>query len=103
MLPVERIREFFAARWGHAPSGRTIVDAARRVSEVVGPVLTTIQDALHRASVVHVDGTGFRVEGTRWWKHTATANGWTLYGLHRKRGYEGMDPLGVMADRRCFG
>ena len=100
MLPVERIREFFAALWGHAPSGRTIVDAARRVSEVVGPVLTMIRDALHRAPVVHVDETGFRVEGTLWWMHTATADGWTLYGLHRKRGHEGIDSLGVMTDRQ---
>ena len=75
MLPVERIREFFAALWGHTPSGRTIVDAARQVSEVVGPVLTTIRDALHRAPVVHVDETGFRVEGTLWWMHTAQTAG----------------------------
>ena len=29
MLPGERIREFFEALWGHAPSGRPIVDMHR--------------------------------------------------------------------------
>lgn len=100
MLPVERIREFFQALWGHAPSGRTLVDAAKRVSEIVVPVLETIRDALHRASVVQGDETGFRVERNLWWMHTATTDGWTLYGLHRKRGYEGIDSLGVMTGRQ---
>ena len=52
MLPIDRIRDFFHALWGHAPSGRTLSDAAERAAEAVVPVLDRIQTALRHAPVM---------------------------------------------------
>ena len=100
MIPIDRIRQLFFELLGQAPSGRTLVDAATRTSERVKPLLIPIREALRRAPVIHVDETGFRVEGRLWWMHTATAPGYTLYGLHPRRGQEGIADLGVMDQRK---
>lgn len=99
MVPVDRIRHLFFELFGQAPSGRTLMDAATRVGERVAPLIPRIRDALRRAPVIHVDETGFRVDGRLWWMHTATAPGYTLYGLHPRRGQEGIATLGVMDQR----
>jgi transposase len=99
MIPVDRIRDLFRELWGRTPSGQTLLKAAQRAAETVAPVLHHIRDRLQQAPVVNVDETGMRVEGQLWWMHTATAPGWTLYGLHHKRGEAGIQALGVMQER----
>lgn len=52
MIPIDRIRQLFFELLGHAPSGRTLVDAAIHIGERVQPLLTPIRDALRQAPVI---------------------------------------------------
>ena len=46
--------------------------------------------------VVHVDETGARSAGKLHWVHEASTETLTLYGLHERRGRQGIDALGVL-------
>ena len=45
---------------------------------------------------LHADETGFRVDGKTQWLHVITDGSLTLKSLHRKRGREAMDDIGII-------
>ena len=45
---------------------------------------------------LHADGTGFRVDGRTRWLHVVTDGALTLKFLHRKRGREAIDGIGII-------
>jgi transposase len=47
--------------------------------------------------VVHVDETGGRAQGRLRWVHSASTDKLTLFGLHDRRGIDGIDHLGVLS------
>ena len=46
--------------------------------------------------VVHFDETGLRAAGSLHWLHCACSGPWRFYTVHRKRGEEGMEAMGIL-------
>ena len=60
------------------------------------PVETTIKELIGAAYAVHFDETGAPVEGSGHWLHVACTPNSTYYLLHKKRGREAMDEMGIL-------
>lgn len=96
LLPVERIQQLLRDLTGHSPSEATILTHMGNLHEALAPVEAIIREQLIQSDVLHADETGMRVQGKLQWMHTATNARLTLYGIHEKRGYLGMNAMNVL-------
>lgn len=100
LIPVARIREWFADCTGQAVSEGTIERALKHFADAIAPSLDVIYEGLTRSAVVHYDETGFRVNSGLRWLHTACTEHLSYYSVHLKRGSEAMLDIGVLANSR---
>lgn len=96
LIPVARVREWFADCVGQAVSEGTIARALAQFADAVAPSLDMIYKGLTQADVVHYDETGFRVNSGLRWLHTACTEHLSYYSVHLKRGDEAMLDIGVL-------
>lgn len=96
LIPYERICEFFSDVFGLSLSKATIANALKTCNDNLADYDKTIQQALSRASALHVDETGFRVKKDRRWLHIACTALLTWYGHHKDRGKTGTDALNIL-------
>ena len=95
-LPYERIRRLGADRYGASLSTGTLQAIVARGAAGLELFLEELCGQLAASAVVHFDETGARTAGKLHWVHEATTGTLTLYGLHTRRGKEGIDALGVL-------
>ncbi len=55
-----------------------------------------IKDKVSGKDVVNFDETGLRAAGSLHWLHCACSGSWRFYTVHKKRGEEGMEAMGVL-------
>lgn len=96
LIPLARVREWFADCVGHALSEGVIERAVGHMGQAVAPSLDAIYARLTRAAVVHYDETGFRIASGLGWLHTACTEQLSYYCVHRQRGDEAMLDIGVL-------
>jgi len=95
-LPYDRIRQLVADRYGANLSTGTLQAIVQAGAAGLGPFVEEVRGQLAASPVVHVDETGARAAGKLHWVHEATTRTLTLYGLHQRRGKDGIDALGVL-------
>ena len=101
LIPLKRVREWFADCVGQAISEATIEKAVSQLADAVAPSLDVIYEGLTRSQIVHFDETGFRVNDRLAWLHTASTAWLSYYIVHPKRGDEAMLDAGVLPN--CHG
>ena len=95
-VPIARTCELLGDFYGHTPAWAFVADANQAVAEGCEPVLAEIQHQLLQAPVVHFDESGLRVAGQLHWLHSMSTELLTFFGLHRKRGQDAMQDLGIL-------
>lgn len=95
-LPYERIARLLADCYGASLSTGTLHAIVVRGAAGLEPFLDEVRGQLVEAAVLHLDETGARAAGRLYWVHEASTETLTLYGLHKRRGREGIDALGVL-------
>ena len=98
LVPYERASEVIEDLLGPPMSVGTLQGLVARCAEQLEPVEQQIKAALSRAEVLHQDETGLYVAGQRHWMHVSATEHLTHYGVHRKRGKEALDAIGILAD-----
>lgn len=101
LIPLARIREWFADCVGQRVSEGTIQQVLSQMADAVVPALDTIYTGLTRAEVIHLDETGFRIAQRLGWLHTVSTSALTYYTVHSQRGDEAMLDAGVLPN--CHG
>lgn len=97
-IPYERTCELLADLFGCPMSEGALATILAKSHELAAEPAAKIKTLIERAPVVHFDETGSRVEGKRWWMHSASTAGATHYDVHRKRGGEAIDEIGILPD-----
>jgi len=74
----------------------TLVKAVASCNNELAGVEDIIREQLKGGPVLHVDETGFRVNGIRHWLHVASTGLLTWYGYHKKRGSTATDDMQIL-------
>ena len=96
LLPWARACEVLSDLLGVQISEGTLASLIERCAHNLREVEEHIKDALVRADVLHQDETGLHVKGMRYWMHVACTAQLTHYAVHKKRGKEALDAIGIL-------
>lgn len=96
LIPVERTAEILSDLLGAPVSTGWLAGLAARAAEGLGGFMDDLADRLADSDVVHVDETGSRVAGAKWWFHVACTALLTFLGVHRRRGVTATDDFAIL-------
>jgi transposase len=96
LIPWARTCELLGDFYRHTPAEALVLESNAAVVDGIEPSLDATWQQLIASDVVHFDESGLRVEGHLNWLHVASTHHLTYYGVHPKRGQEGMKALGIL-------
>ena len=96
LLPYKRIKFLFKDIFNHKISSATIFNAANESAGMVTNIEAKIKELLVKEPILTVDETGMNISGNKHWMHVASSGKLTHYGIHKKRGCQAMDEIGVL-------
>lgn len=97
LVPIERTAEIMSDLLGAPVSTGFLAGLSRQAADALEDFATDLSDHLADEDVLHVDETGSRVAGAKWWFHVASTSLLTFLGIHRRRGREATDDFGILA------
>jgi len=97
-LPYERTCELLNDFFGCPMSEGTLANIIAQSHELAADPAGKIKALVEQAAVAHFDETGSRVDGKLWWLHSASTAQATYYGIHRKRGSDAINDIGILPD-----
>ena len=96
LLPMARVCEVLEDLLGVSLSEGSLRDVIERCSTKLGAIEQQIKAALKEAAVIHQDETGLYVAGKRHWMHVTASSRLTHYQVHRSRGHEALEAIGIL-------
>jgi transposase len=97
-VPVARVVELVTDLTGAQPSAGWVCQVLRQTADALAEVEKTIRVLLTAAHILHVDETGTKITGARWWLHVASTDKLTTYHVDKSRGRSAITALGVLDD-----
>ena len=95
-VPLERTAAVIKDLYGQTVSEGSIVEACHATARQVERVYQLTQTELtHTHEPGHFDETGRRVSGKLWWVHVVCTALLTYYAVHRKRGSQALEAIGI--------
>jgi transposase len=95
-IPIARAAELLADVMGMTVSTGWVASVLGRLAPELDPFVAATRAAIADEPVAHFDETALRAGGARFWLHSASTERFTTYLLHRKRGRDAIDTLGVL-------
>lgn len=96
-LPYDRTCELLSDLFGCPMSEGTLANIIAQSEVLAADPVEQIKELIEHSAVAHFDETGSRVEGKLWWLHLASTAQATYYDIHRKRGSEAIDAIGILS------
>lgn len=98
LLPYARLQELFEDVFKLPLSEGTLFNLTKGCYKKLEEYETHIKQMLISSPVVHFDESGLRVRQELNWLHVASTETLTHYEMHKKRGQEAMDDMGILPD-----
>lgn len=95
-LPYERLQEFFEDILGQTISQGMLVKINQQCYKNLEEADVEIKRQLQTSANLHHDESGIRINGKLHWCHVASTPFLTNYGIHAKRGKDGIDVMGIL-------
>ncbi len=95
MLSLRRAVELVRAISGPKLSEASCPGYIQRLHDALGSWQAAAAEYLLTCPALHADGTGFRADGETQWLHVLTDGSLTLRFLHRKRGKQAIEDVGI--------
>jgi transposase len=96
MVGMHRLKTIMESVFGVRISEGTIAATVERCAGRLEKPVEAIKAVVKGSGVVHIDETGMRNQGVLWWLHTASTKWFTYLTIHRKRGKEAMEAMGIL-------
>lgn len=96
MMSLNRVSKMLATFIGNLISEATLLDYIIRLHVVLEPWEMASKQQLLAAQCINTDETSFRVEKKNHWVHVYSAGDITLKMLHKKRGKEAIEAIGII-------
>lgn len=96
LLPSERTCEVLRDFFGCDMSEGTLNNVTNKCFQILEGPVEVIKQHLIESRVANFDETGCSVNGKNRWLHVASTPNLTYYQIHPKRGYEGMNDIGIL-------
>jgi transposase len=96
LLPYARLQEFFEDVFKLPLSEGTLFNISTVCYEKLEDYEILIKQMLTLSPIVHFDESGLRVMKELHWLHVASTTNLTHYEMHKKRGREAMDDIGIL-------
>jgi transposase len=98
MVAMGRVVQILEAVSGIPVSCGTVANTIEQCAKNLAEKVKSIKEAVKGAKVGHFDETGMRSQGRLKWLHTASTRLLTYLEIHKKRGKEAMDDIGILND-----
>ena len=95
-LSRKRTAQALAELFGIPLSPGTVAGITARAAQTLDGFLEQVRENITASDVAGFDETGFRVEGRLHWVHCARTGKYTLLMVHRRRGRQAMEAMGVL-------
>jgi len=95
-IPAKRVKDMLAA-FGVTISTGTLDNFRISAADRLAGFVETMRQSIITSSVGFFDETGIKVSSVGHWVHVAATHLFSLFSLHRKRGREAHDSMGVLA------
>lgn len=96
LIPVERVAELFKDIFGISLSEGTVVNTTKRCAIALSGFEHWVRNKIMGSPVVNFDETGVNINGSLHWLHSASTSSLTSYFVHKKRGTEAFDAMGIL-------
>lgn len=98
LIPIERTAEIFEDIFNVPLSEGTIVTALAKCAKKLIGYEEWVIDKIKHSEVVNFDESGVNIGGSLHWMHSAGTSLLTAYFVHKKRGSEAFDAMGILPD-----
>lgn len=96
MVPLARVQKLIESMMGNLLSEATLLNFIYRLHQSLEGWEQSAIEQLKKSSCMHVDETSFRVDKKNHWIHVYASDELTLKMLHRKRGKDAMEAIGII-------
>ena len=98
LLPYGRTSELIEDLFNHTISCGTLHNTQKEAYRKLEDFEMDLKKVLTLAAVAGFDETGFRVLTSCWWLHSCSTDSHAYYEVHKNRGSEAMDEIGILPD-----
>jgi transposase len=96
LLPYDRLTDHFADQMHLPVSAGSVYAFNEKAYDLLASFEERAKQELVRSILNHADETSININGKKHWLHGLSNERWTLLGIHKKRGKEAMDAIGVL-------
>jgi transposase-like protein len=96
MLSLKRVQQSIQTVIGQLLSEATLLKYVMQLHHALEPWEQSVIEQLLQAPSLHADETSMRVDRKNYWVHVYAAGELTLKRLHRKRGLEAIEAIGIL-------